>query len=222
MFSFKEHKLKIKGHFGPVFKTDSANNSIITTNELQSRGNLSDSDCTFYNITEPKNIKHEPFIDAVTMGIAENFYFLNIVKQLVNTLSGRSLILVERKTQGEYLKQLLPNAYWIQGKDKLDIREEVFEKLRKDSNAVAIATRHIITAGIDVFLHNLINAAGGQAEHSVIQQMGRGLRKASDKIILRYYDFMFKTNDYLEDHSINRVDILTKEKHKVVVKDIDF
>lgn len=217
----KEHKFKIKGHFGPVFKTGEDNN-VITTSDLQERGMLSKSGGVFYNITTPTTIKHEPYLDAVTMGIAENFEFLAIVKKLVSTLSGRTLILVERKAQGEYLKQLIPHAQWIQGKDKLEIREEVFESLRSDSNAVAIATRHIITAGIDVFIHNLINAAGGQAEHSVVQQMGRGLRRAGDKVVLKYIDFIFRTNDYLEDHSENRVKTLTKEGHDIVVKDIDF
>ena len=83
--------------------------------------------------------------------------------------------------------------------------------------------RHIITAGINVFLHSIINASGGQAEHSVIQQMGRGLRPAQDKDKLDFYDFIFNTNDYLLKHSLTRVNVVAEEGHEVIMKeDIDF
>jgi superfamily II DNA or RNA helicase len=72
-------------------------------------------------------------------------------------------------------------------------------------------------------LHNLINAAGGQAEHIIIQRMGRGLRTAGDKDELNYFDFVFEINDYLMKHSKKRIKILEKEGHEVVVKEnLDF
>jgi superfamily II DNA or RNA helicase len=53
--------------------------------------------------------------------------------------------------------------------------------------------------------------------------MGRGLRTADDKDMLKYYDFLFKINDYLEDHSKKRIKILKEQGHSVVVKEsIDF
>jgi superfamily II DNA or RNA helicase len=74
-----------------------------------------------------------------------------------------------------------------------------------------------------VYLHNLINASGGKAEHTIIQQMGRGLRCADDKAVLDYYDFIFNTNDYLTSHSNQRLDTLANEGHKITVKSsIDF
>lgn len=218
-----EQKLLTKGHFGSVFKTSTTESGLITTNDLQERKILSESNCTFYYIDEPKTIKHEPYGDAVTLGIASNFYFLDIVKRIALKQTGRTLILVERREQGEFLKQLIPGSIWIHGKDKLDVREDVYEDLRTEDNFIAIATRHIITAGINVFLHNLINASGGKADHSIIQQMGRGLRNADDKDILNYIDFIFRTNDYLEDHSKLRLKVLVDEKHTTVIKeDMDF
>lgn len=65
----------------------------------------------------------------------------------------------------------------------------------------------------------MINAAGGQADHQIIQRMGRGLRTAADKDILRYFDFIFKTNKYLEKHSEKRIKILKKEGHEIEIKD---
>ena len=53
--------------------------------------------------------------------------------------------------------------------------------------------------------------------------MGRGLRTADDKDMLKYYDFIFENNEYLETHSKKRVKILKKEGHDVEIKkELDF
>lgn len=219
----KEHKFKVKGYFGGVFKTTTTESGYLTTKELQDREILSRSQCTFYPITEPKTIAYEPYMDAVTLGISENIHFHQIVTRLARSLEGRTLVLVERIDQGNFLKQLMPEAHWLSGKDSLENRAEVFRDLKKGEKVIAICMRHIITAGINVFLHNLINASGGQAEHSVVQQMGRGLRCAKDKKQLEFFDFIFKTNDYLLKHSMNRVKVLSEEGHKVLIKEsLDF
>jgi hypothetical protein len=88
---------------------------------------------------------------------------------------------------------------------------------------VGIATQQIFNAGINVMVHNVINAAGGQADHHIIQRVGRGLRTAEDKEILNYYDFVFHNNDYLLEHSKKRIKILKKEGHDISIKDdVDF
>ena len=218
----KVQKYKVKGYFGGVFKTTTTKTGYLTTKDLQERGILSRSNCTFYSIHEPKNIQNEPYIDAVTLGISNNFDFLKTVRKLTLTLTGRTLILVERIDQGDYLNQLIPDSFWISGETDLDERANVFKELKYGDNRIAIAMRHIITAGINVFVHNLINASGGQAEHSIVQQMGRGLRCAKDKEYLDYYDFLFRTNDYLLKHSMNRLKVLENEGHKITVKELDF
>lgn len=215
----KEQKFNVKGHFGAVFRTTTTESGYLTTKELQDRKILSKSRCTVYKINEPNNIQHEPYGDAVTLGIANNFFFLKTIQKLAASLKGRTLILVERIDQGEYLKQLIPHAHWISGKDKLSVKADVFKELREQDNCVAIAIRHIITAGINVFLHNLINASGGAAEHAIIQQMGRGLRCAEDKEYLDFYDFIFRTNQYLEDHSMNRIKTLAEQGHEITIKE---
>ena len=47
--------------------------------------------------------------------------------------------------------------------------------------------------------------------------MGRGLRTAEDKELLKYYDFIFEINSYLEKHSWQRVKILEKEGHPIKI-----
>src|SRR5581483_8689668 len=107
-------------------------------------------------------------------------------------------------------------SLWVQGKDNATTRKSVIKQLQKsDKDIVAIATQQIFNTGINVFIHNLINAAGGQADHLIVQRMGRGLRKAEDKAGLNYYDFVFDINDYLLDHSKKRIRILQEQGHEV-------
>ena len=92
------------------------------------------------------------------------------------------------------------------------------KQLQKSKKSlIAIATQQIFNTGINVFVHNLINAAGGQADHQIIQRMGRGLRTANDKSELNYYDFVFSINPYLSEHSEKRIRILRDQGHTVDV-----
>jgi superfamily II DNA or RNA helicase len=117
----------------------------------------------------------------------------------------------------------LPGSLWVQGKDTAQTRKSVIKELQKaKGNLIAIATQQIFNTGINVHPQNLINAAGGQADHMIIQRMGRGLRTAEDKERLNYYDFVFEINDYLQEHSNKRIDILKKEGHDVTIQEIDF
>ena len=214
----QEQKFKVKGYFGPIFKTTITESGLITTDLLQKRKTLSKSQCFIHTIDKP-DLSYAIYQDAVTQGIAENNYFHDIVVKLADSLTGRTLILVERIKQGEILKTLLPQAHWIQGKDDLDTRSLMIESLKFGDNSIAIVMQHIITAGINVFIHNLINAAGGKSHHNIVQRMGRGLRVAKDKEQLKYYDFYFKNNEYLENHSEQRIKILKQEGHEIILVD---
>ena len=111
---------------------------------------------------------------------------------------------------------MIKDSIWVQGKDNMKTRKEAVKILQKSKgNVTILATQQIFNTGINVFVHNLINAAGGQADHQIIQRMGRGLRTADDKEILNYYDFVFNINKYLQQHSEKRIKILTKEGHEV-------
>ena len=211
-------KWLVKGYFGPALKSKSVG-GMLTTKHLQERGTLASSKCTFHPVREPE-LKYEIYMDAVTRGIAENWHFHEMVVNLVNGMSGRTLILVDRIAHGDALASLMPGSLWVQGKDDLDTRKMVIEKLKTSKDrVVAVATQQILNTGINVMVHNVINAAGGQADHLIIQRMGRGLRTAEDKEILNYHDFMFHNNDYLLEHSKKRVKILRGEGHDVTVEE---
>jgi len=211
-------KWLVKGYFGPILKSKSAG-GVLTTKHLQERGMLAKSKCIFYPVREPE-LKYEIYLDAVTRGIAENWGFHEMVVKLANKLEGRTLILVDRIAHGDALFSMMPYALWVQGKDDLETRKVVIDKLKNSKEkTIAIATQQIFNAGINVKTHNVINAAGGQADHHIIQRVGRGLRTAEDKDILNYFDFIFYNNEYLLNHSRKRIKILQKEGHDITVKE---
>jgi len=213
-------KFSVRGYFGPILKVKSASEGVLTTSELQGRGILSKSKCIFYPIREPQ-IPHDIYIDAVTRGIAENLHFHKIVTKLAKAQKGRTLILVDRIAHGDVLHGLIPGSLWIQGKDDIETRKNVIKELQKsEKDIIAIATQQIFNTGVNIYCHNLINAAGGQADHQIVQRIGRGLRTANDKEILNYHDFIFEINDYLEKHSRKRMKILEKQGHEIETKEI--
>jgi superfamily II DNA or RNA helicase len=217
----KVQKYMVKGFFGPELLIECVKGGKVTTSELQERGRLSKSKCTFFPVREP-HLEYEVYQDAVTFGIAENQDFHQMVKKLATAQKGRTLILVERIAHGDALNSLIPGSIWVRGQDDDKTREEVIAKLSKGrGNTIAIATQGIFNTGINVFIHNLINAAGGQAEHTIIQRMGRGLRTTKDKSVLNYYDFIFHINEYLLKHSNKRVKILEDEGHEVELREFD-
>ena len=212
----KVQKYFTKGFFGPVFKIKSSETGVLTTKDLQKRGRLAKSICHFIKIREPK-IDHEIYMDAVQMGIVENNILNEIIQDLACVkLKGRTLILVERIQHGDILSSLIPNSLWVKGEDTAETRSEVIKQLNEaKEDIVAIATTGIFNTGISTFIHNLINAAGGKADHLVIQKIGRGLRVAKDKKELNYFDFYFENNDYLEKHSRKRQEIISKLGHQI-------
>ena len=214
----KVHKYLVKGYFGPVFKTSTTETGVIKTADLQKKGRLSKSSCVFHKITEP-NLPYELYQDAIDKGIVNNDVLHKKVLDICINVKGRTLILVDRIAHGDNLKKLIPTAYWITGQDTNDTRKQVIDMLQTSKHTcIAIATQQIFNTGINVKIHNLINAAGGQADHLIIQRMGRGLRTADDKEEVLYVDFLFENNPYLKKHSKKRIKILEKEGHSVEIK----
>ncbi len=63
-----------------------------------------------------------------------------------------------------------------------------------------------------------INAAGGLSPNLTIQTIGRGLRKADDKLELSYWDFLNHSNYHMEQHSKARIETLRKEGHAIKIE----
>jgi superfamily II DNA or RNA helicase len=213
----KVQKYFTKGYFGAILKTKTTKTGVLTVKELQERGRLSSSRSFFFEIKTPL-IPYAIYQEAVQLGIVENYELHDLVVKFANALKGRTLILVDRIAHGDILSNMIPDAIWVKGKDDEKTRKDVIEKLQNaKGNLVAIGTQQIFNTGINIFIHNCINACGGQATHTITQRIGRGLRTTADKNGLIYLDFLFRINDYLEKHSEKRIQILREGEHAVSI-----
>lgn len=175
---------------------------------------------------------------AERLGIVESDYFHKVVAAIVNSIpSGRIMVLVKRISHGDALHALIPNSFWISGRDDMESRyayycfiflllhyniyksEKVMQMLRTSSEQKVVALMSSVGfVGVDVYVHHVINAAGGREPYLTIQKIGRGLRKSEDKETLDYHDFSFTfyMNPILAHHSKIRIKTLEEQGHVIV------
>eukprot|EP01119_Soliformovum_irregulare_P004820 TRINITY_DN1594_c0_g1_i1.p2 TRINITY_DN1594_c0_g1~~TRINITY_DN1594_c0_g1_i1.p2 ORF type:complete len:277 (-),score=61.98 TRINITY_DN1594_c0_g1_i1:1327-2157(-) len=209
------HNYSIKSCFGPLLGD-------VGTAQLMARDILAESVTHFYPV-------HHPALDEKLATCTNYAEFEEIgleamaraaAKLTQQIQSGRILILVKRLAQGDLLEKLIPGSYWVRGEDSVEKRNEVLRELREghtNDKVVAIFSP-IGFIGMDVFVHHVINATGGKSPTLTIQKLGRGLRKAVDKNLLDYHDFVFPKTSVLGNHSRERVNTVKSEGHPVVME----
>lgn len=192
----------------------------VTASSLTRKNILAESTSHFYPIHLNEELKHYDWasVEEIVfndMGVNQN------IATLVNKLpTGRILILVKRISQGDILSKLIPGSYWVKGEDTVETREYVLNQLRHNMKDKVVAIFSPIGyIGLDVFVHHIVNATGGKDPGQVIQKLGRGLRRASDKKKLDYHDFMYYNNKHLHDHSKSRMKTLKSEGHEVILEE---
>ena len=115
------------------------------------------------------------------------------------------LILTKNLRHAEILRNLIPGAYKLEGKDSLESREEILNKFIHDSSSSVMIGTIIFQTGVDIpELTHLINARGLKSEIATIQALGRTLRKHDSKKEVFIYDFLDKV-PYLSAHSHSRL-----------------
>ena len=111
-----------------------------------------------------------------------------------------------RKLQMEFENYNLSIPF-VQGSMNSKNRIETKQALEKKKIRMAIAT---VTwkEGVDIpSLTCVINAAGGKSEISVMQSIGRGLRRKGNKTQVTIYDVFDQSHPFLIDHFGERLAI---------------
>lgn len=102
---------------------------------------------------------------------------------------GNCLVLVNSIQYGKDLQQLIPNSYVLNGSNKAKARKEVYDLFETNDDMVVICTKHIAGVGLSIDrIFNLIYIDAGKSFINVMQQIGRGLRKSSDKSEINVLD----------------------------------
>lgn len=206
----KIHNMKLRGHFGIQLGD-------VPLRELQDIDVLTTTECHFYYVDHPDADYEATFQKAYRDYIVDYDAYNDLVAEKVKALKGRTLVSVEWKDQGEALVERIPGAHWVSADNPKKYRDQLRGLLRNDpDNLVVIATK-VFGTGLDFYIHNLVNAGGGQGEIKVKQLFGRGVRKSGDKQHLMYIDFAHIMNKHLKRHSKARIKHLKDEFQEITI-----
>lgn len=118
--------------------------------------------------------------------------------------TGNTLVLVDRIKTGEELCKRLPEAVFIQGKIKQEVRQETYDQINDSDNKIIISIYKLAAVGLNLpRLFNLVLIEPGKSFVRVIQSIGRGIRKAKDKDHVEIYD-VTSDSKYSKKHLTER------------------
>lgn len=135
---------------------------------------------------------------------------------------GNTLVIVPSVKQGKQIQEHIENSYFIDGTDKKKIRKEIYDLFKINNNVVVIATYKLVSTGLDIprIFHLFLIDAGKNYE-TIIQSIGRGLRKADDKDFVNVYDICSDTK-YSKRHLTHRRKFYKNANYNYIVKTVEY
>lgn len=116
---------------------------------------------------------------------------LDVIAHRIHSLkvTGNTLVLVDRVNAGKELINRIPDAVFISGDTKAQVRQEEYDKVSINSGLVLVATYGVAAVGINIpRIFNVVLIEPGKSFVRVIQSIGRGIRKAEDKDFVNIWD----------------------------------
>lgn len=144
--------------------------------------------------------------------------------QLIEDTSkqGNTFVLVDGVSYGRKLAELIPDAVFIHGKDKVKARKQIYNLFKTQNNLVVIATVNIASTGINIKrIYNLFLIDLGKSFTRVVQSIGRGLRVAVDKDHVDVFDICSDLK-YSRKHSLERVKYYKEAEYPHSKKTINY
>jgi superfamily II DNA or RNA helicase len=148
------------------------------------------------------------------------------IRNLAISLKGNTLILFQLVGRhGELLYNDIKNkvtgtrkVFFISGKIKADIREEIRKITETQNDAIIVASYGTYSVGVNIRnLHNVIFSHPALSRIRVLQSLGRGMRKGEIKDTLNLFDISdileYKSHkNHTMKHFIKRMEIYNSEK----------
>lgn len=136
--------------------------------------------------------------------------------------AGNTLIMVNGREVGKRLSKLIDGAIFIDGTDNADIRKNVYSMFDQRDDLVLITTMQLVSTGLNIKrIMNIVALDANKAFIQIIQSIGRGLRKASDKDSVNYYDISSDTK-YATKHRNTRKGYYDESRYTFTTKKINY
>ena len=221
------HRLVLEGLFGSV-------NKVTTTKDLMDNKTLAklkikclvlqypDVDCKFM-----KDQNYQDEVDLIVRDERRNKFIVD----LTTHLKGNTLLLfqfVEKHGSVLYdmLKDLDRKVFYVHGGTDAQTRENIREITEKEKSAIIVASYGTFSTGINIRnLHNVIFSSPSKSRIRVLQSVGRGLRKGSEKSTATLYDiaddFTWKSRqNFTLRHFMERINIYNEEEFDYDIKNL--
>lgn len=138
------------------------------------------------------------------------------------SLTGNTLVLVDRIQTGEMLQLLIPNSVFIEGSMKSKDRKAEYNEIANVDGRILIGTYGCVSTGIDVVrIFNLFLFEAGKSFTRTIQSIGRGLRVADDKDFVNVYDICSNCK-FSKKHLTARKKHYTESQYPYTIEKIDY
>ena len=162
--------------------------SSLSASELQERGVLAQCHVNVIQTQDLQSFRnYQEELTYLTSNQNRMQFISNLVEEIRS--GGNTLILIDRIKTGEALKELIPDSVFIQGKTKMEERQEEYNEVATEQYKVLIATYGVAAVGINLpRIFNLVLVEPGKSFVRVIQSIGRGIRKAKDKDHVQIWD----------------------------------
>jgi superfamily II DNA or RNA helicase len=207
----------LEGGIGPV-------HSVASTEELVEDGKLTKA---LIQIIQRKDQSKPEDNTLSYLEIYDKFIVHNAtrnekIKDIVDEIKNKNkrariLILTKALDHGRTLENLLGGqCEFLEGADTIQERYKAISRFRGCRKSSVLIGTKILQTGVNIEeVTHLINARGMKSEIATLQALGRALRKHETKEVVYIYDFL-DTEKYLLEHSLERINHYTKEKHKVI------
>ena len=155
--------------------------SRLAASELQDRGVLAQCHVNVVQLVD--YVEHKTY-QAELKYLLEEEQRLDFIAKMVQSISktGNTLVLVDRVQPGKAIVERLTNAVFVSGATKGSDRQEEYDEVAVSDDKIIVATYGVAAVGINIVrLNNVVLIEPGKSFVRVIQSIGRGLRKGSDK-----------------------------------------
>jgi len=208
----KEGRFALEGLIGPVV-------SEISLKEGVEQGLLAKPKVKLIPIPEMENLReYRTYPDIYQAAIVEyrkrNRIIIDETKKL-NEEGKSVLIYINKIEHGERLQEIadrigLP-AIFVRGETTAEEREFI-RKLMDDKKCLTVIATTVWKEGINIrSLDCVMIAGGGKKELTVLQEVGRALRKTEHKHEVLLIDFLDQ-GKYISEHSISRISVYVQEE----------
>ena len=143
--------------------------------------------------------------------------YQDLIIKVIQKVKGNSIVLFDHTEHGKYLyDNYVGNKEFINGEVELDTREDIRERMEKETNIVLFGNVKAVGTGINIKnIDNIIFVMTGKGVTKIIQSIGRGLRLKDGKTKANLIDIFFNYK-YSEKHFQKRC-LLYKEFYNIEV-----